>query len=254
MILLGILAALAWMGRRGAPRADTAPIPRVRWVAVWVAAGVLALLALSAKPSLGPWFVANIPLGERGYRLMSVFRASGRFIWPLTYLVMAVVLCRVARLPRGSTLIGIALLLQISDLLPKFKEFRTRFRDGPPALDTLVVDPAWQQALARCPRLELVSTHTGGSVGPAVAAGIAGATFSPAHTARPSPEAEQARQEATAARLAGNQWRADSVYLLMPPLPGAIPIGQILSRLPPHMVHRRLDGRDVVLPAACLAP
>lgn len=254
MLALGALAVLASLAGRGAALADVAPIPRVRWVGVWLAVGSLALLALSAKPSLGPWFIANVPVGERGYRLLSVFRASGRFIWPLTYLVMALALCRVARLPRGSALIGFALLLQVSDLLPKFKEFRTRFREGPPALDSLVADPLWPRVLARCPRLELVSTHTGGSVGPAVAAGLAGATFTPAHTARPSPEAEAARQQAAAARLAANEWRLDTVYLLMPPLPGALPIEQVLERLPSQMEHRRLDGRDVVLPRPCLDP
>lgn len=249
ILLLALAVAVRWTrpAEAGEPVA-----PLARWLALAVATALLAMLALSAKPSLGPWFLFEVRLSERAYGLMSVFRASGRFIWPLTYLVMALAIAAVARRRWGAALVVAALVLQVSDLQPKLREFHTRFRVGPPALDTLVTDPLWALALARCPRVEIVSTHLAGSVGPAVAAGIAGATFSPAHVARPSPEAEERRMLEVGRRLKANEWRRDTVYVLADPLPGGLTVEQVVRSLPTDLRHQWPDKRHVVVAAGCL--
>ena len=175
-------------------------------------------------------------------RALGVFRASGRFIWPLTYLLMAWAVARVWRLPRGTWLLALVLGLQIADLNGKFKEFRGRFRFGPPQLAHTVSSPLWASVLARCPNLALISgVHPGAFwVGPAIAAGLAQARFYPAPTARYSPEAEVQRLASVQQLLKDNAWRPDTVYLLAAPLPPDVTLKAITQRLPPVMVHQHL--------------
>lgn len=251
----GVLAAAAIaivvnVARRAPPYTST----RARWIAAVLASLLFALWSLSARPTLGGMVLADIPLGPLGEKVVGVFRASGRFIWPATYLVMAWAIATVGRLRWGMALVVLLLLVQQADLFHKYKEFRIRFRVGPPHIEQAVTDPVWQQALSRCPRLELVSGGqvAGKWVGAALAAGRAGASFYPAPTARYSPEAAAARQEAVKKLLAGNGWRDDVVYVLVQPLPEGASVEKIAAALPPGIRHVRADDFDLAVPNACL--
>jgi hypothetical protein len=249
-----LLAAALAVGVKVAGRAPAPTSTRTRWAAAVIAALAFALWSLSAKPTLGSMVLADIPLGPLGEKVVGVFRASGRFIWPATYLAMAWALATVGRLRWGMALVLLVLLVQQADLFHKYKEFRIRFRVGPPHIEQAVADPVWQQALSRCPRLELVSgaQAAGQWVGAALAAGKAGASFYPAPTARYSPAAAAARQEAVKKLLAGSSWREDVVYILVQPLPDGVSVEKVAAALPPNVRHVRADGYDLVVPNACL--
>ncbi len=249
----GLAAAAIAIGVRTAGRAPAMTGTRARWTAAVFAALFFALWSFSARPTLGSIVLADIPIGSFGERVVGVFRASGRFIWPATYLLLAWAIATVGRLRWGMILVVVVLLVQQADLFYKYKEFRIRFRIGPPHIEQPATDPVWQQALARCPRLELVSgPETGGKWVPAaLAAGRAGASFYPAPTARYSPEAAAARQEAVAKLIAGTGWRRDVVYVLVN-LPGGASVEKVAAVLPADVRHIRADGFDLAVPDACL--
>jgi hypothetical protein len=249
-----LLAAAIAVGVNVAGRAPASTATRARWAAAVFAAAAFALWSFSARPTVGSLVLADIPLGTIGDRVVGVFRASGRFIWPATYLAMAWVIATVGRLRWGMALVVLVLLVQQADLFYKYKEFRIRFRVGPPHIEQPVADPVWKQALSTCPRLELVSgpQPAGPWVGGALAAGLAGASFYPAPTARYSPAAAAARQEAVKKLLAGHGWRNDVVYALVQPLPDGATVQSVAAALPPGIRHVRADGYDLVVPDACL--
>ncbi len=221
-----------------------------------VVALAFAIVSLSTRPSIGSIVLADLHPGTRVERLLGVFRASGRFVWPLTYLVMAWALANVGRLRWGAAVLALLLLVQQADLFPKYKEFRIRFREGPPHIEQPVADPRWARALSRCPRLELVTgpQPAGKWVGAALAAAKAGARFYPAPTARYSPEAAVARQDAVKQLLTANVWRSDVVYLLVHPLPEGATVASVAAALPAHMRHLSMDGYELAVPSACLGP
>jgi hypothetical protein len=159
----------------------------------------------------------------------------------------------VSRLPGGTWLVALGLAVQIADLNGKFKEFRGRFRYGPPQIAQPVTSPLWESLLDRCPNLAMVSgAHPGhGWVGTALAAGTTGARFFPAPTARYSPEAEIQRLAEVQKLLATNSWRHDTVYLLALPMPPGTTVEATIARLPAGMSHAQLDGLDIVFATSC---
>ena len=248
LVLLALVPMPMPMPMRRQGRAQPAPaIPRARWISLVGACAGLALLALSARPSVGATILLDIPLSEGVASALGVFRASGRFVWPATYLLMAVAVSRTVRLPAGGWLLVACVLVQAVDLSAKLSELRHRFRDGPEGAVAAVAAPLWPQALKRCPRLELVATGELGShwIAPALAAGMAGAQVVPAPVARPSPDAARQRRVQVDALLAGTGWRNDTVYVVWPDLAGAI------QALPAGARRLAVEGYDLVLPGPC---
>jgi hypothetical protein len=220
LVLLGLaLLTAAWP----TPGAKTrgAPLRRILWVLA--ACLVAALLAFSHRPGLGSRLLFELPLAPPVESLLGLFRASGRFIWPLTYLLMALAIARVGRLPGGAALLTAALTLQVYDLSGKFSELRHRFHRGPPGIAAAPTAPVWGQVLAVCPRAKLLFRpgEDGRWITPALAAARAGAPISPLPLARPRPQDQQAQQAALRALAAGRNWRDDTLYVA---LPGAAPL------------------------------
>lgn len=211
MLLLVAIALFA--GRR--PNAADRP-PTASWVWLLVVCAVLALLAVSARPALGTRILLEVPLPSPVQWLLGMFRASGRFIWPLTFLLMAWALARVARLLGGTGWLALGLLIQSYDLSAKLSELRDRFRVGPPGIAAVPTAPVWADALSACPRMQLLFWPGGGEawITPALAAARSRSHLSPAPAARPSAQAEaQARADIDAYR-AGRGWREDTLYVL----------------------------------------
>jgi hypothetical protein len=253
----GVLAAIACAvltSLRKKPHAGDTAIPSVRWAALWCSVALLAVLAFSARPSIGSTIGPEVELGETAAWLLGVFRASGRFVWPLSYLVMAVAFRRVAALRWGPALLALCLLLQGADLRGKLEEFRTRFRAGPPGTDAVLSHPIWTQALKRCPRLHVLSAQQPppGWAALALAAAKAGASFEPAPTARVSKAVYEARIVETHELVALQVWRPDTVYVLAEPLTGEIPLSQVIRNLRAGVQHHRVEGYDLVLQPSCL--
>lgn len=180
---------------------------------------VLALVALSARPSFGSRVLVEIPLSESAQQLLGIFRASGRFVWPLGFLLSAWAIAQVARRrAAGALLLLVALALQFHDLSDKLAEFRERFRTGPAGITAAPSSPAWGEALQACTRLDLLADPTSGPawITPALAAAQAGAELVEAPTARRSPQAREARDRELASLLAWQGLRDDTVYVLPP--------------------------------------
>jgi hypothetical protein len=180
-----------------------------------------------------------------------VFRASGRFIWPLTYLLMAWALVRVASRGAPLMLLPAALLLQAVDTSPKWFEFHSRFRLGPPSIAPAVHDPRWSAWLARCPRLEWVADEApdqpaGHWIGPTLAAGLAGAQVLPTPTSHPSAQAREQRRQHLQALQSG-AWRSDTVYVF--PGPAQAPAAGLPSPWPLQV----LDGYPTLAAPSCQA-
>jgi|GEM_PF-818271 len=255
MLVVLALWALSWIRRPARPDVSVGheAISRARWIALWAAAVFLMLLAVSARPSVGSVVLAEVPLSAGVERMLGVFRASGRFIWPMTYLLMAVSLARVGNWRWGGLLLAACLLVQAQDQRGKFREFRERFRNAPVEVERAVTDPVWAQALAKCPMLEFVTaSHPPPRwIPPALAAGLAGARFQPAPTARYSPQQAQARQQELEQLLASQGWQPGRVYVLAAPLPGGRDPAAVTSQLPQGFAAVTADGYTLVLPQDC---
>ncbi|NBS48654.1 MAG: hypothetical protein EBS99_16840, partial [Betaproteobacteria bacterium] len=204
MLLLWV-AALAF--RLPGPQRPAQAIP----ASVWVAAALLALWAVSNVVTLGANTLVTAPLPAPLDAAAGVFRASGRFVWPLSYLLMAVAIAHVTAhvtahratqppsAPRAwpVALLAGALLLQLADLHGKYSEFRARFRVGPPGIAQPLQSTQWAALLARCPRVQMLTLQQelAGWEPPALAAATHGARFAPAPTARAQPLTEEQRRD-----------------------------------------------------------
>ncbi len=86
--------------------------------------------------------ILTVPLYGHLPQFTAWFRGSGRFAWPLYYLVMAIVLATVARRARPTTAVALlllALVVQIVDQRPLHAWVRTQYTYPWPRLDS----PAW---------------------------------------------------------------------------------------------------------------
>ncbi|MEN9781587.1 MAG: hypothetical protein RL014_2735 [Pseudomonadota bacterium] len=276
-MLLLMAAALCWVGwqagvgwLRGAQARATSSgaqaFPALP-VGLWVATGVLALAAVSSTVTLGANTLLRVPLPDTVAALAGVFRASGRLVWPLTYLVMALTiasLARAAQMPlhgalpasrkatRRALAIAAVLLLglatQLIDAQAKWGELRARFRLGPPGMATPLVDPQWPAWLARCPHMHMVSVQhdPAGWEAPALLAALHGARFTPAPTARAAVMTAEQRR-ALAMQLIRGGWAPGTLYLVHPSALGLMQ----QARLPVYMQARQVEGLWVVSERHC---
>lgn len=115
LIAAGIAVA-TWVRRRAALAG--------RWPIV-AACGLMAIYALSSDVQFAGHPVASVPLPGRAAALAGVFRASGRFIWPLHYLALTCGIWGVVRAARASRpAIGTAILVLL--VLAQMADFRMK--------------------------------------------------------------------------------------------------------------------------------
>lgn len=122
---------------------------------------VLWLLALSNKVMLGKWHLFTLPLPASLEHGLSLFRASGRFGWPLFYLLNLLALALTVRTlaPRRAQIILVcALALQVLDQTPKYAEFRQLFQQRAAAPNTLP-SQRWSELARHAQRLVLLPPH-----------------------------------------------------------------------------------------------
>ncbi len=128
-----------------------------------VAVTLLFAAGLSYRVGFATTEILALPLPEPLIALLSVFRASGRFIWPATYLLMFAVLVVVCR--RGARfaplLLAGALALQAFDLGDKWREFHQRFHTPAVWRSPLAAD-AWRAPLAGARHLFVLPARTEG--------------------------------------------------------------------------------------------
>lgn len=79
----------------------------------------LAIIALSQKAFFGVYTLWNIDLPEKIHALYSVFQSTGRFIWPVFYLIVIFGVSQVVKKFRfSSALLVVVLALQFFDIYP----------------------------------------------------------------------------------------------------------------------------------------
>ncbi len=268
LMLLALLSLLPARGRSASSRifqsdGQTSHAPHHVPPWLWVLCIAMALFALSTRPSIASWIVVEIPLPEMLERIAGVFRSSGRFIWPLGYLLMAVVIARVVQCSGrwALPLLLSALLLQAVDLRPKLFEFHQRFAHGQQQLAAPATDPAWSRMFSACPRLQVLGggadSNAGASAGAiadpsaqlavvmrALALGVSVQTV--AASARPGNESSAS----TPLLPAGHVWRGDTVYLVAM---DEDRLHMLMQDLPGAMQLHRIDGYRVMHGAQCAA-
>jgi hypothetical protein len=151
MILL-LIAALPWLfERRG-------PIDRARFAPIAAVALGLVVIALSNRIQLGAHELLAYPLPALASPLTSAFRVSGRFIWPVYYLVYLVIFCLLANGPRRSIATGLCALLlvfQLADGSMAWRHFGLVLRAGQ-SWTSPMQSPLWAPLAAQYDKLVVV--------------------------------------------------------------------------------------------------
>ncbi|MGE0042361.1 MAG: DUF6311 domain-containing protein [Vicinamibacterales bacterium] len=212
LALLLVAAGLAWRTRRPLPWRAMAPV-----VAAAAACGVYAL---SPRVTLGGAVLFDY--GGQWLEPFAVFRATGRFFWPLGYLAIASAAALVVtRLPRAAAaaVLGGAVLLQAVDLHGAHVERHRTSRDpaflawSPP-----FASPFWDRTLPAYDHLVLVEPPECGP-GPigfeaaAYLAGLHGMTINAGEVARFDPAARAAYCDTLRADVAAGRLDDRTVYL-----------------------------------------
>lgn len=116
---------------------------------------ILTLFALSNKITYADIVLLKIPLSESIMSFVSIFRSSGRFFWPVTYILLfgsvTIVSLRHKNVPALMILIA-ALLLQVADLYPYY---RTRDK-GVPKWESPLESPLWDDLAKKYDHLALI--------------------------------------------------------------------------------------------------
>ncbi|HVW92816.1 MAG TPA: DUF6311 domain-containing protein [Devosia sp.] len=141
LLLLALGLGLAWR-RVGA-------LVSPRWLPLLVVAVGGVVFAISNKPALGHWEIGTIPLPGAVLDFASMFRASGRMVWPAAYLaaVLAFVLLARRLAPRPLlVLTAAALVLQIADTSKGWTEFAATRPAPSPTWPTRIKSAFWDFA------------------------------------------------------------------------------------------------------------
>lgn len=119
-----------------------------RWAPLAIVAAAMAVFALSNKVAFGPVELFTIPLPDWLMRFLTTFRSSGRFFWPLGYLIIFAVIWIVARRlgPRWAT--AIVLMLAFVQIYDEQRGWRGMYIDAArtgerTAFRTDLKSPAW---------------------------------------------------------------------------------------------------------------
>jgi hypothetical protein len=224
LLLVGSAAIWAWPRRRALPLAE-----RWRWRPVAIAAGLMALFAVASVVSVaGHVLVSARTLLRPLEPLTGVFRASGRFIWPLHYaLLTAAIAVTVRRWPRAWVASGVLLLaVAVQALDARRGPIDTR---APQAWNRLR-SPRWEALAKGRAHLVLYPTqlHVGGGEGcpyeealpPGlyVSAGwfaaLHGMTVNSGYVSRVDSKGMQAACAALIRRVRGGEVDPDTLYVV----------------------------------------
>lgn len=127
MILLLIISVILFLIKDPAKK-------NYRFYLPWVAVSILFMLfALSNLAAVNGYVLWNIQIPDRILNVLNMFRASGRFIWPVYYFIIIfaiIVIIRNMRVAVVTVLFLIALFIQFQDLSPLYKSKRiTDFKE-----------------------------------------------------------------------------------------------------------------------------
>jgi hypothetical protein len=105
----------------------------------------LTLIALTYQIFIGDFLIANFTVPESINNLLAVVRTSGRMLWPVTYLLIALVVVLVSRNLRrevASGLIVLVMLFQVFESVGAVGITKSMFtRSGP---TEILISPLWE--------------------------------------------------------------------------------------------------------------
>ena len=145
---IGILALLALSLASGAFGQLRAAATRRWWPLLVVLVGMM-LFAVSANVHLAEFQVIKLTLPQLLEDIASTFRSTGRFVWPLLYVITIGAVVMIGRRLRfwfALPLTLAALGAQVADSAPALLQFATRLPPVSDTWDTPLVSPFWQRA------------------------------------------------------------------------------------------------------------
>lgn len=121
-----------------------------RWLPLAIVLVLLALFAVSQKPALLDTELFELPLPAPLIDLASTFRSTGRFVWPLLYVITigAVVLAGRLRAVVAVPIVLVALGAQIVDSAPRLLSFAQRLPAQSDTWSTELKSRFWDRAAA----------------------------------------------------------------------------------------------------------
>lgn len=147
---LGVLLLCGWLwaSRKIYANADNPPAPILtRPEMLWVLIGLLTVYALSNRIYFGSALIAEWTVPDFAAAITGPFRASGRFFWPVVYLLTIFGIIAAARRLNGSylaMLLSVVVLLQIADRWPAIQAL---YGKGAPTNGFGLNQAAWQDVL-----------------------------------------------------------------------------------------------------------
>ena len=219
------------------------------WLPLLAVCITLFAAALSYKITLGDRVLTEIPWPPAILDALAIFRASGRFVWPLYYLLLWAVLAAIVRYcpPRLATvLLIIGIALQFNDLRGKFAEFRHEFRHQP-IWQTPLKNPLWEQAAEHYHNISVIPPQPAGDAYIPLAhlAARHGVSIDIGYVARPDNAALKAYADKQSAEIAGGHLSSDTLYIL----PHAAKLDAVRSRLGANVEIQSADGYVLLLPS-----
>jgi hypothetical protein len=130
---------------------------RKEFVVVMVFFSAFFLVVLSNKIFVGDYYVGNVPMPPFILQLFSIVRASGRMVWPITFLVIAISIILTSRF-LGRTVASVALVcaigLQAYDSVAAVGVSKSMFaREDAP---NFLVAPLWKDIKKRYTNISIV--------------------------------------------------------------------------------------------------
>ncbi len=156
MIGLGAAASYKFISAPGIIR-------YARIIPLVVLSGALSKYAVSNKVAMGGWELFSYDLPSASGFLTSTFRVSGRFFWPVYYLIfLAILYLLFTRFNRKDalTLCLIALFIQDGDATPAYSMIRAKFAN-PVSWSSPLQSPLWEQMAGRYSKILLVPPENG---------------------------------------------------------------------------------------------
>jgi hypothetical protein len=258
LLLFGAVLGLSVVRYRAEPLVSELKAlfsPLLPWLLM---AAAMAIFAASSTVTFGPRVVAQIAMPQVFSEVAGIFRASGRFIWPLTYFVLVFVIVVAGRQRHGSIILAAALIIQGIDLGPKLYELKVRFNQGSPIVARPATAEDWSELFRACPRLVIIGDLSQSQqwAGVAIQAAALGVTIDGAAVARPQKSEVESRERRLMQVIKAGEWQMDTVYLLVS---GGTELGRAVetwARSPqrfgsPVMRDQIIDGYHVVHSQSC---
>jgi hypothetical protein len=209
----------------GSEAGSAKPSPSLR--PLWLLALLMFAYALSTRVTFGSHVLADPQLPRPLFDLLSVFRATGRFVWPLALLLPLWACTRVAaRLPArpAAAILAAALALQAWDLSDKWGEFGRRFALGGIGAMPDYSSPAWAAAAGARHLVVLPASGDQDWITPALFAARHRQTVNVGLLSRPDDAAARRAEEQALAELLEARPRPGFAYWVRDPA--------LLARLP----------------------